>query len=938
MKADMQKGILLRKWGREAAATLMALLLVLACFPSLSALAATQDGNTSIKTVRIGCVSLNGFFTHEDDHYSGVGYEMLQEVSMYTGWRYEFVSAPLEDLLSMLQSGEIDLMTPIQKTDARQEIYEYSAEPLCSNQAAVVARSSSTYCYDDYTSFNGMTIGSVSGNYNNERLQTKLAENGCSVNLVDTYPTVDALWDALADENSGVDAILISSCRSLSNCKVIANLDSVSSYVIANKGNRSCMDELDSALSQIDFSNPYLRDSLESKYRISGGGMMPSYTREEQNYIDRKKTVRMIFNSSCYDVNSKTLTEPTSTLVSSLEQRTGLTIEPVLVENLDDEHDKTRAGEGDILYPIMRDYQWGEACNVSLTKAFATRNSRIVSRVSTTDIKRIAIVRSSYYDFISSSLSYTNNAEIVYCDNYEEAFNLMVDGKADAAYTDGISYDYYSTIPKYSNFISTTLSDAADEYSMGIVHGSDTELISIINKAIDCFSPDEASAISNPSVHAAYTWSFMDYYYVNPKAGIIIVASMIAAILLIAFLIVFLTTLRRKKRQVEAMANSKSALLSNVSHDMRTPMNAIIGMSQLALDRDDLPEGVREQLQAVRDSSDYLLDLINDTLDYNKIEAGKLLLNPTPVSVSDLLDGIEKIVGLDAEKKDIELSCSFEGDKELCVLLDRMRLEQILLNLLNNAVKFTPSKGRVEFKVKQDVASDEKVHLEFFVTDTGIGMSKEFQGRLFEPFEQESPETASNYGGTGLGLAITKRIVDIMEGTISVSSSPGEGSTFTVVLDVPSCSSKYVETGVHDEGIEETPIDLSGRLILVAEDNTINYQLLEALLDKKGCVCEQAKDGTECCQMFTESALNHYDAILMDIRMSRMSGLEAAKTIRSMERRDAQEIPIIAVTANAFDEDFSEVIDAGMNGCVVKPVSPEKLYRMLSQEIGKRTR
>ena len=377
----------------------------------------------------------------------------------------------------------------------------------------------------------------------------------------------------------------------------------------------------------------------------------------------------------------------------------------------------------------------------------------------------------------------------------------------------------------------------------------------------------------------------------------------------------------------EKTAKAKSEFLSRMSHDIRTPMNAIIGMTNMALSTENPPH-TTDCLQKIKSSSPFLLSLINDILDVSKIESQKLQLSPLPYPLTDFLQQIRQIIQPLCKEKNIRFTIQADIPQDSCILVDPTRFNQIFLNLLSNAVKYTPPEGSVGFIIENYWERDHLRHIHFTIRDTGIGMSASFQKRMFEPFSQEDSRHINEAAGTGLGLAIVKSLVDLMKGSICVKSAPGCGSTFTIDLELPPCTSV--------KGIEKSlPGNIRNRLaglhILLCEDNSLNTEVANWMLQQAGITVSTTENGLAALNTFMKAAYYTYDAILMDIRMPVLDGLAATRRIRELARPDAKTIPIIAMTADAFDEDRHRSLQAGMNAHLSKPLQPDMLYRILLQ-------
>jgi CheY-like chemotaxis protein len=367
-----------------------------------------------------------------------------------------------------------------------------------------------------------------------------------------------------------------------------------------------------------------------------------------------------------------------------------------------------------------------------------------------------------------------------------------------------------------------------------------------------------------------------------------------------------------------------------MSHDIRTPMNGILGLASLMLDEEDLPPEAKENLREIQRSGAYLLSLLNDTLDMSKMESDKLTLRPEPVPLEEILKDLETYIQPLAAARGVRFAIAAEGVRGAAALIDRMRLEQIYVNLLSNAVKFTPQGGRVSLEMACQSAPDGQLLVKSHVRDSGIGMDPDFLPHLYEPFEQEA-RAQDNRDGTGLGMAIVKSLVELMGGSIEVQSAPGKGTTFTLEM-------RFARAQQSPERAQPTlPAEqnLAGRRVLMCEDHPLNTRIAQRILEKEGMTCEHAENGRCAVEMFSAAPAGWYDAILMDIRMPEMDGMQAAAAIRALDRPDARTVPIIAMTANAFDEDVRRAKEAGMDAHLAKPVEPQRMIETLAKWIGR---
>ena len=496
-------------------------------------------------------------------------------------------------------------------------------------------------------------------------------------------------------------------------------------------------------------------------------------------------------------------------------------------------------------------------------------------------------------------------------------------GEADYGYGSSLVVNYNISNNAYQEIATLPVSEEKSNYVCSFSKDASRELIAVVNEVIENVDSAtmnsyllESSQIDNQDL-------LSDWIRKNPVRAVGIISAFV--VLILSLVAAVILNRRKKVENLELLKanNAKSEFLSKMSHEMRTPLNAIIGVTALAEDEVGDTEEMREHLKAINDSSDYLLRLINDVLDMAKIESGQFTLSPSNYKYQDFERTIRVMVEPLCRQKNINFVCRYELDGE-DILVDKIRFDQVFINLLTNAVKFTPSGGSVEFSIRSVNNGAGFLDSTFIIKDSGIGMSEAFLKSVFEPFTQERNDGAG--GGTGLGLAIAKNIVDMMGGTFDIDSKKDAGTTITIRLMLKVAPK---ESTTELPIIENGQQSLKGKKILLVEDNDMNREIARKLLLKKEMQVFCAVNGKEAVEQFAASEERFFDGVLMDIRMPEMNGLTATVKIRAMDRTDAKNIPIIAMTADAFEEDVEKAKAAGFTSYLAKPVDVNLLYETL---------
>ena len=627
------------------------------------------------------------------------------------------------------------------------------------------------------------------------------------------------------------------------------------------------------------------------------------------------------------------LTGILGTVLETVQKKYEITIKAVPCSTGIQMNEALQAGEIDIAGPIIQDFYTQEQFQVVLTDKIFDITPVVIYKGNdySSSLSAIAATETSLYSELMVSLLFPD-AEIKQYDTQEECLEAVANGKVGATV---IPSSKINLLNESSLTKSLSFAEMAKRQELGMfTTRGNRRAATIINKAID-----QSSDILNGVVLALNSVSEKKMTLQDVLAEYAgFVTGVSFAIIFVLLLLVY-SLLASRKKQMEALKEAQNAnaaniakttFLNHMSHDIRTPMNAIIGFTDIALKLKPDRE-VENYLKKIRQSSEYLMTLMNDVLDISRIESGKLEYKPVPVDLGDMVNTVLSIARGYAENRDLIFTVSTEKLKNPYVMADELRIREVLLNIIGNAVKFTKDGGTISFAAESRPGKDEQhIIVRFRISDTGIGMSEEFQTRIFDEFSQENNGARTSYKGTGLGMAIAKRYVDLMGGKIEISSRQGVGSTFTV--EIPLLIAEHVPAEKEEK--LKNDIDVRGLHVLLAEDNDLNAEIAVTLLEEKGMIVTRAADGKSALTQFCNTAPGTFELILMDIMMPEMNGYETTKAIRNMpDRPDGKKIPIIAMTANAFAEDIQAALDAGMDGHVAKPVDMGVLLSVITKHV-----
>ena len=887
------------------------------------------------RTVRVGWYQVDGLQEIGDGKVSGYDYEYLRAIVQYTGWQYEFVPGSWSECLARLADGKIDLLGGVPQSDETDGALRSASSAGVGGSRAVCRQADTRFAYEDYTALDGVTVGYVEGSGREQGFAELCRKNSRAVTLL-AYPDLGSLSEALSDQK--VDLALVPQASRLSGCRIVLDYGTQLFYFAVSARAPELLSQLDSAMSQIKALDPGFEDGLREKYFNGVSGLAPSFTLEEQRYIAEHPELTVAYDPSWRPIEYRD--EKTGEYAGMMKRvyellaaATGFRFRFVTSDSFAEARTDYR-NEAQLFSALSFDYDWGDKLGYLLTQPILETQVAQVSRSGGGG--KIAAMPEGYYITSRVKERYPTLEYRLY-PTVADCLEAVRRGKADMTYVNGYELGYYLSLPKYTGLEFQTLPGFSIGISVAVSSGEDRLLFSILNKAVSSLSGEELSQIVLEGSTQKPRSSLRDLVYTNPEEAVLLGLLFTLLVCAVLYVLVRNRRARRENAKIEALnrqltrANeAKSEFLSRMSHDIRTPMNGIIGMTRIARAEDNSP-ATAACLEKITVSSSYLLSLINDVLDMAKIESGEIRLNPEPYPAEEFRRYLESVIRPLAEAKRQTLTISGSADPERVPLLDKLRFNQVALNLLSNAVKYTPEGGAVEYRSEERRAGGQ-LEMTVSVRDNGCGISEAFQEVLFEPYAQEDRvRTLETGGGSGLGLSIVKKIVGLMGGTISVESAPGKGSTFTVRLLVDS-----VPAGACAAAPEPQTRPLNGCRVLVCEDNRINQDIALAILNSAGAEAELAQDGLQGTQMFRASPVGWYDCVLMDLRMPGMDGYEATRCIRAMARADAGTVPIVAMTADAFEDDVRRCLEAGMDDHLAKPLEPGTLFAALSRQIALR--
>ena len=930
---------------RKSVCALLCLLLLLSVVLPVKAAAETAPA----KVVRVGSFEDTFNYVNEKGARKGYGYELLQTLSGYTGWQFEYVTCDWSNCFEKLKNGEIDIMGAISYTEDRAEEMLFSDEPMGEEKYYLYADlSRADISASDYKTLNGKKVGVLMGTEPEVMLTEWEEKYGLKTEHVNVSNNEDAK-QKLANHEIDCFVSLEESFWADLGISTITCVGKSGIYYALNKNRSDLKEELDNAMRALDEAAPFYTADLYKRYFSLD--YIPILTGEEKAWLKEHGAIKMGFLTSdsgvsTFDPATGEFTGVITDYIQFAADCLGnqeLEFQLVGYDSKEAELDALKSGEIDMIFHCDQNPNLAEEYHFACTNTTWTSNLMAVTNkqhFNENNVNRIAVPQNklSLKKYLAF---YYPQWEIVDCDTQEDAARLVKDGQADCFVTGISSENKYSK--KYS-FYSVPLVNPVR--SCFAVNSGNRSLLSILNKTIKAMPTNMLTGSLAMYKSSSRKVTLSDFIKDNFFMALLVSSIAVAAILLT------ILKLLRKARKAEAAArkaandtqelnaklqiavenaesanHAKSTFLFNMSHDIRTPMNAIIGYADLASRHLDDPAKLKNYMENIQVCGQNLLMLLNNVLDLARIENDKTEME---YSVSDIEKDFRNCVAMfqnQADSKGQTLMVTTQLQYPY-IYADIPHLTEICTNLVSNAVKYTGAGGTIRCDVTQKPGEKEGwCDTVVTVADNGIGMSQEFQKHIFEPFERERTSTVSKVEGSGIGMGIVKKLVGLMGGTVEVESRIGVGSTFTVTI--PCRIASEDETQAKRETNPSDQKCLCGTRILLTEDNDLNAEIAVELLQEEGCTVDRAKDGVECVDMLEKAANGTYQLILMDIQMPVMNGYDAARKIRGLDDPQKANIPIIAMTANAFTEDRQVALDAGMNDHIAKPINMNVLVPTL---------
>lgn len=862
---------------------------------------------------------------------TGYSYEYYRKISEYTGWKYEYVYGSFGELYRMLLDGKIDLIAGLAYKPDRADIISYPDSAMGNETYSLVKHSSDSAITANYSTLNGKTIG-VLNSAMVDVLQKFLISHNVKAQIK-TFDDYDKLFQSFDSKQVDILAAEGDGAHERDNAEVLCAFGASEYFLCVSKSRSDLLEELNAAQTQLFTEEPNFISSLKAKYYpISVSSR--AFSEAEKEWISSHSELKIGYLKSYlpYSDTDKNgnVNGVIKDLIPQIIERLGITDLSYSFQGYQSYDEMINAmlgGQVDVVFPVGGGLYYSEENGIYQSNPVASSSTELVflSDSKVTGPKTFAINQNNkmqYYYVINNF----PDCQIVYYPSIEECLHAVVTEKVDCTTINGLRNDILKN--RHYHSLSIRQLKISDDRCFGIEIGNEG-LLKLLNRGINVLGSEYTQNLSYRYSQLLYHYSFTDFLGDHLE----IVIPLISLIILM-ILIFLIRDSKHSKIALNAAENAnraKTIFLNNMSHDIRTPMNAIVGFTELAQQNLDNKEQISDYLSKISVSSQHLLSLINDVLDMSRIESGSIAFEETVINLPSLIDELKTIIQPEVDKKQQILIVDVSKIINQNIISDKLRINKILLNILSNAIKFTGNNGTISLSVSEHPHEEQSNHnsiYEFRIKDNGIGISTDFQKIIFDSFTRERTSTVSGIQGTGLGMAITKNLVELFGGTITVHSIEGQGSEFIVMIPF---KTSVLVTG--EKKSQVTDADFTGKRILIVEDIEMNQQLVTMILSAYGCEIDIACDGTVAVSKYKENPAGYYDLILMDIQMPQMNGYEATRQIRKFESGKRIHIPIFAMTANAFDEDKKKAKEAGMDGHIAKPIDRELLIRTIQENL-----
>ena len=887
------------------------------------------------KTVRVGWYEDSYHITDKNGDRSGYGYEYEQAVSAYTGWNYEYVTGDWSELIEKLQNGEIDLMSALSYTDERAKTMLFSDQAMGEEKYYLYADlANSDISVSDLSTLNGKSIAMMEQSVQT----TQFCEWEKKYDIKTKHVFVDSIDEAkklfAKHEIQGV----ISTETSIwveDGLSAILTTGGSEIYYGINKDRPDFKEELDNAMRAMESDKPFYADELYQQYIATQSVAVLSS--EEQEWLEDHGEIRIGYLND--DPGFSSFDSKDGKLVGVINDYTdyaskcfkqSLKFSLIGRNSQDKLIQAVKEDKIDMIFHVNQNPYYAEQNDLSLSNTVLSVPLAAVTiqdAFDETAENTVAIPKENakYKWYVSYNYPDWNVME---CDSIKDAEEALQDGRADCFIVrSGQAMNYVNNQKIHSVFLTKTANT-----SFAVSKGN-TILLSILNKTLKSIQTSKLTGAVSMYEDSLHKVTIMDFIKDNLLTVTIVFVSLFFLILAVILGLLKKARMAEEKAkaaqaQAESANAAKSNFLFNMSHDIRTPMNALLGYNQLMKKELRDPKLLHYQ-RKIEQSGNLLLSIINNVLDMARIESGKMELDVNYAQVSDIVEEINGVFESTAKKKGVQLIVETEVEHQH-ILCDTTKIQQIFVNLISNAIKYTPTGGMVLLRTEELPYDQEGiVRIQTEVVDTGIGMSKEYLPKLFDAFSRERNTTIGKVAGTGLGMPIVKELVDMMGGSITVESELGRGSKFTVIIPYRIADEKYYGQKSEPEVSADKKEILQGKHILLAEDNDLNAEIAVTILEDMGLKADRVEDGIQCVSRIEEMPAGSYDLILMDIQMPNMDGYKAAETIRRLSDKAKAGIPIVAMTANAFEEDRKMAFSKGMNEHIAKPIDVKKVEEIL---------